>query len=168
MASGPTDERLSIVHVTPHPWESGHAVNDDIGQLATTFAARGHRVAIVAPSDSRTALRESRRLIEATRERPGALFEGAWRGQTVGDGGPRVIAMGSAIPLPRGPKPRIAPLPVDVNRRLESFLAAVELDLVHVHDPFAPSLSSAALRHSRTLMLETGKWYHLAATWGRE
>ncbi len=59
--------------------------------------------------------------------------------------------MGSAIPMPRGPKPRIAPLPVDVNRRLESFLAAVDLDLVHVHDPFAPSLSSAALRHSWTL-----------------
>ena len=145
---GSTDERLSIVHVTPHPWDSGHEVNDDIGNLAKALAGRGHRVAVVAPSDSRVALRESRRLIDATKERPEALFEGPWGGARVGEDGPRVIAMGSAIPLPRGPKPRIGPLPVDVNRRLESFLAAVELDLVHVHDPFAPSLSSAALRHS--------------------
>ena len=148
---GSTDERLSIVHVTPHPWDSGHEVNDDIGNLAKALAGRGHRVAVVAPSDSRVALRESRRLIDATKERPEALFEGPWRGARVGEDGPRVIAMGSAIPLPRGPKPRIGPLPVDVNRRLESFLAAVELDLVHVHDPFAPSLSSAALRHSWNL-----------------
>ena len=140
------------MHVTPHPWESDHEVNEGIGQLAATLERRGHRVAIVAPSDSRTSVRESRRLIEATRERPAALFEGRWRGARANGGdGPRVIAMGSAIPLPRGPKPRVAPLPVDVNRRLESFLGAVDLDIVHVHDPYAPSLASAALRHSRTL-----------------
>jgi predicted metal-dependent phosphoesterase TrpH/glycosyltransferase involved in cell wall biosynthesis len=59
--------------------------------------------------------------------------------------------LGSGIPLPRGPRPRAAPLPLVVSRALEALLAGVELDVVHVHDPFAPSLASAALRHSRSL-----------------
>jgi predicted metal-dependent phosphoesterase TrpH/glycosyltransferase involved in cell wall biosynthesis len=42
-------------------------------------------------------------------------------------------------------------VPIDVSRSLEELLAAVELDLVHVHDPFAPSAASVALRHSRSL-----------------
>ena len=34
---------------------------------------------------------------------------------------------------------------------LEELLGGVELDIVHVHDPFAPSAASVALRHSRSL-----------------
>ncbi len=40
---------------------------------------------------------------------------------------------------------------MDVGNALESLFAAVDFDIVHVHDPFAPSLSSAALRQSWTL-----------------
>ncbi|HXR29341.1 MAG TPA: PHP-associated domain-containing protein, partial [Solirubrobacteraceae bacterium] len=36
-------------------------------------------------------------------------------------------------------------------RTVEELLATVELDIVHVHEPFAPSTSNAALRHSRAL-----------------
>ena len=62
-----------------------------------------------------------------------------------------MLALGTGIPLPRGPRPRAAPLPLDVSRALEGLLGGVDFDIVHVHDPFAPSLSSAALRHSRSL-----------------
>ncbi|MGH2987834.1 MAG: PHP domain-containing protein, partial [Solirubrobacterales bacterium] len=65
--------------------------------------------------------------------------------------GPPVLALGSGIPMPRGPRPRAAPVPLDASRALEGLLSGVELDIVHVHDPFAPSLSSAALRHSHSL-----------------
>ncbi len=34
---------------------------------------------------------------------------------------------------------------------MEELLNTVELDFVHVHEPFAPSTSNAALRHSRAL-----------------
>jgi predicted metal-dependent phosphoesterase TrpH len=34
---------------------------------------------------------------------------------------------------------------------MEALLSSVAFDIVHVHEPFAPSLSSAALRHSRSL-----------------
>jgi predicted metal-dependent phosphoesterase TrpH len=38
---------------------------------------------------------------------------------------------------------------------VKRLLAADELDVVHVHDPFAPSVSSAALRHSLSLNVGT-------------
>ena len=49
-------------------------------------------------------------------------------------------------------------MPVDISRSLEGLLTAVDFDVVHVHDPFAPSAASAALRHSRTLNAGT---FHL-------
>ena len=53
--------------------------------------------------------------------------------------------------MPRGPRPRAAPVPLDVSGTLEQLLSSVPLDVVHVHDPFGPSTSSTALRHSRSL-----------------
>jgi predicted metal-dependent phosphoesterase TrpH/glycosyltransferase involved in cell wall biosynthesis len=42
-------------------------------------------------------------------------------------------------------------VPIDVSRTIESVLESAPFDFVHVHEPFAPSASSAALRHSRAL-----------------
>jgi predicted metal-dependent phosphoesterase TrpH/glycosyltransferase involved in cell wall biosynthesis len=149
-------EPLSIVHATPHAWESGHELNDLVGKLALELAGRGHRVAVLAPSDVRSVLRESRRLIDQRGDRPWSLFDRAWKGPRVGGAdGPPLVALGAGIPLPRGPRPRAAPLPVDVSRRLEALLAGTQPAVLHVHDPFAPSLSSAALRHSSSLNVGT-------------
>jgi glycosyltransferase involved in cell wall biosynthesis len=62
-----------------------------------------------------------------------------------------VLAVGQQIPLPSGPRRRPAPIPLDVSRSLEQLFEAVEFDIVHVHEPFAPSPGSAALRHSQAL-----------------
>jgi predicted metal-dependent phosphoesterase TrpH/glycosyltransferase involved in cell wall biosynthesis len=132
-------------------------VNEFAERVALELAERGHRVVVAAPSDSRTAVRDSRQLISRAGQRPAMLFDGTWKGRRAGndDGGPPVLAVGSGIPLPRGPRPRAAPVPLDVSRTLERLLAAVELDIVHVHDPFAPSTASTALRHSRSLNVAT-------------
>jgi predicted metal-dependent phosphoesterase TrpH/glycosyltransferase involved in cell wall biosynthesis len=144
--------RLSIAQVTPHPWGPPHEINEFVERTSAELARRGHRVAIAAPSASRTTVRESRRAIAAAARRPAAIFDGAWSGERAGgDGGPMVLALGSGIPLPRGPRPRAAPLPLDVSRALEHLLGGVDFDIVHVHDPFAPSVASTALRHSRSL-----------------
>jgi predicted metal-dependent phosphoesterase TrpH/glycosyltransferase involved in cell wall biosynthesis len=145
-------ERLTIAQVTPHPWGSRHEINEFVARISAELAGRGHRVVVAAPSDSRAALRESRRAIAAASERPSAVFDGGWDGARAGgDGGPAVLALGSGIPMPRGSRPPAAPLPLDATRGLEALLGGVEFDIVHVHDPFAPSLSSAALRHSHSL-----------------
>jgi predicted metal-dependent phosphoesterase TrpH/glycosyltransferase involved in cell wall biosynthesis len=139
VASG---ERLTIAHVSPHAWGARDEVNEFAARVSAELTDRGHRVVIAAPSDSRREVRESRQAIAAAQDRPASLFA---RSE------PRVLALGTGIPLPRGPRPRAAPLPLDVSKALEGLLSSVEFDVVHVHDPFAPSVSSAALRHSRSL-----------------
>jgi predicted metal-dependent phosphoesterase TrpH/glycosyltransferase involved in cell wall biosynthesis len=142
------DDGLTIAQVTPHPWGSRHEINDYVWRVSSELVQRGHRVVIAAPSGVRGQVGGSRRLIAAAAQRPQAVLDGP-------DGRPRVLALGGGIPLPRGPRPRPAPVPVDVSRALDRLLGGVEFDVVHVHDPFAPSLASAALRHSRSLNVGT-------------
>ena len=134
-------ERYAIAQVTPHPWEDEHEVNAFVAALSQQLAERGHRVLVLAPSRSTALVRESRRLIRSARENPDALFDP--------DGGVRVLGVGELLPLHRrGGAP--AP-PVDIGRTIEEVLTRAPLDFVHVHEPFAPSASSVALRHSRAL-----------------
>src|SRR5207248_7493808 len=63
-----------------------------------------------------------------------------------------VLAVGQSVPARRGGS---LSLPVDVSRTIESLLENGRFDFVHVHEPFAPSASSAALRHSRALNVGT-------------
>ena len=141
-----SSDSLAIAQVSPHPWGKRHEINEFVTRTSAELAARGHRVLIVAPSDSRQAIRESRRLMREAEGNPQVV----WGGET-----PRVIAIGQSIPLPSGPRRRPAPLPVDVSGALERLLGAVPLDVVHVHEPFAPSTGSAALRHSMSLNVAT-------------
>jgi predicted metal-dependent phosphoesterase TrpH/glycosyltransferase involved in cell wall biosynthesis len=145
-------QRLSIAHVSPHPWGAPHEINEFVARASAGLAELGHRVVVAAPAASRSAVRESRQVIRAARERPAVLFDGSWKGERAGgDGGPPVLAVGSSLAMPRGPAPRAAPVPIDLSRPLEELLGGVEFDIVHVHDPFAPSAASVALRHSRSL-----------------
>jgi hypothetical protein len=135
-------ESFAIAQVTPHPWEDEHEVGAFVRSLAEGLAARGHRLVVLAPSRSPELVRESRRLIRA-----GELF--------APDGEVRVLGVGELLPLAparRGTPP--AP-PLDVARTLDDVLSRAPLDFVHVHEPFAPSTSSVALRHSRALNVGT-------------
>jgi hypothetical protein len=143
---------FSIAHVTPYPWEAeGNEVNAHVARVATELSRRGHRVLVLAPSRSQERVRTSRKALRAARgARAGSssLLEGT-------DGGtPRVLAVGEVLDL-RGSATaasrRTAALPIDVARTIEELLRTIELDFVHVHEPFAPSTSNAALRHSRAL-----------------
>jgi glycosyltransferase involved in cell wall biosynthesis len=142
---------LSIAHVTPHPWGPYHEVNEFTKRVCAELRERGHRVLIAAPSDSRSAIRASRAAIRDGLDDPDALLDGSWASDDEGRDGTGVLAVGQGIPLPRGTRPRVAPVPLDVSRTLERLLGGVPLDIVHVHDPFAPSASGAALRHSHSL-----------------
>jgi glycosyltransferase involved in cell wall biosynthesis len=141
--------RLAIAQVTPYAWEARHEVNRAVAQLSDELAARGHRVLIIAPSQSSALVRESRKAILAARDRPEALLDGT-------DGQPRVLGVGEVLPFSPG-RGRAVSLPIDVARTIEQALALAPLDLVHLHEPFAPSAASAALRHSRAL--NVGSFY---------
>lgn len=147
MRAGPT---FSIAHVSPYPWEAqDNEVNAHVRELAGELSRRGHRVLILAPSRSPEPVRASRRELREARAEPRSLLEGTDRGT------PRVIAIGEVLDVPVPTRPsagrRPRALPIDVARTLEELLGRTPLDFVHVHEPFAPSASSTALRYSRAL-----------------
>jgi predicted metal-dependent phosphoesterase TrpH len=162
-----SSERFSIAHVTPYPWEAQeNEVNAYVERVTRELSERGHRVLILAPSHSQERVRDSRRALRAGRASIGrgrgggqAGIESLLEGTDGGAGGPRVIAVGEVLDLQSTarqtrtpPTRRRAPaLPIDVARTIEELLSTVPLDFVHVHEPFAPSTSNAALRHSRSL-----------------
>jgi glycosyltransferase involved in cell wall biosynthesis len=137
-------ERYSIAQVTPWPWEQHHEVNRFVERLSDELCARGHRVVVVAPSDSRDLVREGRATVKRLASDPHALFDDP--------ACVSMLAVGQSLPFRRGGS---VSLPLDVSRTLEELLERAELDFVHVHEPFAPSASSAALRHSRALNVGT-------------
>ena len=144
MAYAEAVEPLAIAQVTPYAWEDRHEVNTYVGRLSEELAQRGHRVVIVAPSRDEAAVRASRKAIRA--------------GDVLGAPGEvRVLAVGEVLLGPTGSgSSRGRPaVPIDVARTVEELLLSTALDVCHVHEPFAPSVSSVALRQSRTLNVGT-------------
>jgi glycosyltransferase involved in cell wall biosynthesis len=133
-------ERLAIAQVTPFAWEAENEVNHYVARVSDQLAARGHSVLIIAPSQSSGLVRDSRRAI---RNRADTLLEEARET-------PLVLGVGEVLPF-AGTRRRAASLPVDVARTIEEALSVLALDVINVHEPFAPSASSVALRHSRAL-----------------
>ncbi len=131
---------LAIAQVTPFAWEASNEVNDYVWRVSAELVRAGHRVLVIAPSESSALVRDTRRAI---RTDPDSLLERA-------NGEPLVLGVGEVLSL-SGARRRAASIPVDVARTIEQVMAAVPLDVVHVHEPFAPSAASSALRHSRAL-----------------
>jgi predicted metal-dependent phosphoesterase TrpH/glycosyltransferase involved in cell wall biosynthesis len=137
---------LAIVQVTPYPWEDRHEVNTYVARLSEELAARGHRLVVAAPSRDEEAVRADRRAIRA--------------GEVLGAPGEVTqLAVGEVLPVPGGGAGgdgrRRPAVPIDVARTVEELLATSAFDICHVHEPFAPSVSSVALRHSRALNVGT-------------
>ncbi len=130
--------------MSPYAWEQPHEVNRFIAGASAELRRRGHRVVVLAPSESRRLVRASRKLVERAADEPEVLFEAE----------DHVLAVGHSVAAP-GRRGRSFPLSLDSSRTVEDALARSTLDFVHVHEPFAPSVSSAALRHSRSLNVAT-------------
>jgi predicted metal-dependent phosphoesterase TrpH/glycosyltransferase involved in cell wall biosynthesis len=141
------DERFSIAQVTPYAWEQPHDVNRFVERLSDELCRRGHRLVVVAPSDSRELIRESRATIKQCADEPECVF--------ANEGCANVLAVGQSIPFPPTRRGGSVSLPANVSRSIQDLLENAPFDFVHVHEPFAPSAASAALRHSRALNVGT-------------
>ncbi|HUZ27929.1 MAG TPA: PHP-associated domain-containing protein [Solirubrobacteraceae bacterium] len=137
-AGGASSGCLTIAQVTPFAWESENEINHAVRRVSDALFQRGHRALILAPSQSRELVRDSRRALQD----PQTLLERA-------QAGPVVLGVGEVLGL--ASSRRRASLPVDVSRTIETAFSELPLDVVHVHEPFAPSAASVALRHSRAL-----------------
>src|SRR5579875_3200728 len=80
---------LAIAQVTPFAWEASNEVNHHVERVSSELARRGHRVLVIAPSESATLVREGRRAI---REQGEGLLEQA-------DGQPLVLGIGEVLPF---------------------------------------------------------------------
>jgi predicted metal-dependent phosphoesterase TrpH/glycosyltransferase involved in cell wall biosynthesis len=139
---------FQIAHVSPDPWEAGGELGVYVESVAAELARRGHRILIVAPCYSPRLAAASRRALREARETPERLWNA--------DGSPALFAAGEVLPVARAARPgRTVAVPVDVARTVEELLSTLPLDFVHVHEPFAPSTASTALRHSRSLNVGT-------------
>jgi glycosyltransferase involved in cell wall biosynthesis/histidinol phosphatase-like PHP family hydrolase len=137
-------ERLSIAQVSPYPWEQHHEVNRYVERLSDELCRRGHRVVVIAPSGIRELIREGRDVVARATRDPDSIF--------AADGCAQFLAIGQSLPARRG---GAVSVPVDVSKAMEQLLEWANFDFVHVHEPFAPSAASAALRHSHSLNVGT-------------
>ena len=81
---------LAIAQVTPFAWEAANEVNEYVARVSDELAQRGHRVLIIAPSESSALVRDSRR---ALRGSPDKLLERA------SHDGPVVLGVGEVLPF---------------------------------------------------------------------
>uniref|UniRef100_UPI000623DDB5 glycosyltransferase family 4 protein n=1 Tax=Allosalinactinospora lopnorensis TaxID=1352348 RepID=UPI000623DDB5 len=100
--------------VCPYTWEVPGGVQQHVGDLAEALMELGHEVSVLAPCDSET-------------EPP-----------------PHVVSAGGAVPVPyNGSVARLA-FGFRAAGRVRRWIREGEFDLLHVHEPAAPSLSLLA------------------------
>src|ERR1035441_3683919 len=104
---------FAIAQVSPHPWEARTELGVYIERVAAELAARGHRVLIVAPSQSARRAASSRRALRDARDNPSALF---------GDAGVPGLFFAGEVLSPSGRGPGV---PVDVARTVEELLGVL-------------------------------------------
>jgi phosphatidylinositol alpha-mannosyltransferase len=111
--------------VCPYSFDVPGGVQAHIRDLAEALIALGHEVSVLTPADDETALP------------------------------PYVVAAGRAVPVPyNGSVARVALGPLSAAR-VRRWLRNGHFDILHVHEPFAPSLSFLACLAARGPLVAT-------------
>ena len=116
---------MNVGLVCPYTWDVPGGVQAHVRDLALALIAEGHTVNVCAPADDDAELPD-------------------W-----------VTSMGRAVPVPyNGSVARLSFGPVSA-RRVRKWLKANDFDLLHIHEPFAPSVSVLALWSARVPVVAT-------------
>ena len=163
---------LHIALVTPFSWSAPSAVNQHVADLACELKARGHLPVVVASFDETSEAARMRSLFQRTRGLVVGLLADYCRGVAPDplllppsglgplepEAGIPVVPVGYSFPVRLNGGVANLGLPLDVASRLEKLMLGAGFDLVHVHEPLAPSLSFTALREARSPVVGT---FHL-------
>lgn len=159
---------MRIALVTPFAWGAPSAVNHHVALLARQLVARGHHPTVVVSSDDPDELQRMRRLMRRKVDL-GLHLLSRWQqgdgldarllppagGALEPDDRVPVIPLGRSFSIRANGSVANLGLPVDVMARLEHLLAHGAFDVVHVHEPLAPSLSFTAIREARCPVVAT-------------
>jgi phosphatidyl-myo-inositol alpha-mannosyltransferase len=122
---------MRIGMVCPYSFDVPGGVQSHVLQLARVLRARGHEVSVLAPASPHVSLPEY------------------------------VVSAGKAIPIPyNGSVARLQFSPA-VHGRVRRWLADGDFDVLHLHEPNAPSLSMWALRVAEGPIVAT---FHTSTT----
>ena len=116
---------MKVGLVCPYTWDVPGGVQAHVRDLAQALIAEGHEVDVCSPADDDAVLP------------------------------PWVTSMGRAMPVPyNGSVARLSFGPVSA-RRVRKWLKANDFDVLHIHEPFAPSVSVLALWSTRLPVVAT-------------
>jgi phosphatidylinositol alpha-mannosyltransferase len=122
---------MRIGMVCPYSFDVPGGVQSHVLQLAKVMRARGHEVSVLAPASPHVSLPDY------------------------------VVSAGRAIPIPyNGSVARLQFSPA-VHRRVRKWLTQGDFDVLHLHEPNAPSLSMWALRVAEGPIVAT---FHTSTT----
>ncbi len=116
---------MKVGIVSPYAWDVPGGVRSHVADLAAALQGRGHEISVLAPVDD-----------------PGALP-------------PWVVDGGRPIPVRYNGSVARLSMGVKATRRVQSWIREGDFDVVHVHEPVAPSLSVLALWVSRGPLVAT-------------
>jgi glycosyltransferase involved in cell wall biosynthesis len=144
-----TGASYKIGMLTPYAWTEPGGVNQHIDALATRFTAMGHRVTIIAPSDERAKVKEARARVRSfLLDKRDTLFAGD-------EPYPRYFFAGGAYKVRYNRSVSVIAVPLSLVSNVDVLLDAEQLDILHIHEPFVPSLGWNALRHADCPMVAT-------------
>jgi len=159
--------RLKVGLVSPYPWASQWGINRHIAGLASELAQDGHAISIIAPAEEKDGQRAARRRAKATRR--GKSWETAsapastepedaradFSSSRSTEGGVHILKISGTFHFPYSEHLANLALPMDVTERLNALLGQESFDVLHVHEPYPPSLSFTALRLSHCPVVAT-------------
>src|SRR5665648_9418 len=177
-----SQRQYRVALVTPLAWDVPSAINFHVAELARELLRLGHLPTVIVSSDDSYELRRMRALCRR-RCRAALNLLSEWIASAGQDSEPEGAALGPNPDPMLLPTPRTGPiepgegipvlplgrsfhlringsvanvgLPVDLRSRLERLLVGAGFDVVHVHEPIAPSLSFTAVRESRSPVIAT-------------
>jgi glycosyltransferase involved in cell wall biosynthesis len=135
--------------LTPYAWTVPGGVNNHIAALAELFTAQGHRVTIIASSDDRAA-------VKTARERVRSVLLGERETIFAADEPyPRYFFAGGTVPVRHNRSVSYISPPVDLLSNVDVVLENEEFDVLHIHEPFVPSLGWTAMNHAECPIVAT-------------
>ncbi|MHB1003110.1 MAG: glycosyltransferase [Thermoleophilia bacterium] len=145
--------KLKIGLVSPYAWTSRWGINRHIAGLAEYLRLAGHDVSVIVPAEERDTLRQEKRRARMQRRLP----DSPARTETPRGPGPalRLLKISGTFRMPYSESMANLALPQEVTLQLDRLLAEERFDILHLHEPYPPSLSFTALRYAHSPAVAT-------------